>query len=359
MANIAATPLKKGSLESMGKIGKNLSEPVRGDSKQNVAADQVRIDMFAEALKIRMVEDEIARRYKDQEMRCPTHLCTGQEVPPVAVSQHLNAQDFVFSAHRSHGHYIAKGGDLPAMIAELYGKQGGCARGKGGSQHLIDLNCGFMGSAPILASTISVGVGAAWAAKRRKEDRIVVIYFGDGATEEGSFHEAMNFAGVNALPVLFVCENNLYSVHTPLSTRQPVGRSIWQIANIHGAKGMYGNGNDIDEAWDLANKAVSHIRSGAGPVLLEYKTYRWKEHCGPNDDSSLGYRSPEEIQGWIENDPLDIYDKRLRHQGLVSDNEVAKIRGSIETKIDAAFAFAESSHFPRKPELFEFVFPTS
>ncbi len=319
---------------------------------------ETRLEMLESAIRIRFAENEIVRRYPEQKMRCPTHLCIGQEGPPVAVSQHLYKSDYVFSAHRSHGHYLAKSGNLSSMIAEIYGKKTGCARGKGGSQHLIDLDCGFMGSAPILASTISVGVGVAWAVKRRKEKKLVVIYFGDGATEEGTFHEAMNFAGVNSLPVLFVCENNLYSVHSTLEVRQPSSRSIWEIGKIHGVVGMAADGNNIDESWRVAGDAVTQIRAGGGPVIVEFSTYRWKEHCGPNEDESLGYRTSEEVLDWKERDPVACYEKVLVADGILSSSQLKKIRTRVQTEVDEAFAFAESSDFPADNELSDFVYPS-
>ena len=199
----------------------------------NAPTPTVKRALLRDMMRIRMVELEIARLYGEQEMRCPTHLCVGQEAPPVGVSRHLRRGDLVFSAHRSHGHYLAKGGDLKAMMAELYGRQTGCASGKGGSQHLVDLAVGFMGSVPILASTISVAVGAALGTTMRGEDRIVVSYFGDAAVEEGIFHETMNYASVEKLPVLFVCENNLYGVQSALDVRQFARRRIVDIAAAH------------------------------------------------------------------------------------------------------------------------------
>ena len=251
----------------------------------NAPPPTIKRTMLRDMMRIRMVELEIARLYGEQEMRCPTHLCFGQEAPPVGVSQHLRREDLVFSAHRSHGHYLAKGGDLEAMMAELYGRETGCASGKGGSQHLVDLSDGFMGSAPILASTISVAVGAAMGSAMRGENRIVVSYFGDAAVEEGIFHEAMNYASVEKLPVLFVCENNLYGVQSALDVRQPAGRRIADIAAAHAVPAAAGDGNDIDEVWRLSGAAIAAIRSGGGPAMLELATYRWLEHCGPNDDT--------------------------------------------------------------------------
>jgi pyruvate dehydrogenase E1 component alpha subunit len=318
-----------------------------------------RLAMFREALRVRVVEEEIVARYGEQEMRCPTHICIGQEAPPVGVSAHLRPEDHAFSAHRSHGHYLAKGGDLGAMIAELYGRATGCAAGKGGSQHLIDMEAGFLGSAPILASTISVGVGAAWAARRRGEDRVVVIYFGDGATEEGAFHEAMNFAGVNRLPVVFVCENNLYSVHSALDIRQPEHRTVKDVGPVHGVEALSGDGNDIDVAWRLGKYAVERARSGANPVLLEFFTYRWKEHCGPLEDGHLGYRSEQEIAEWQERCPVAGYERRLSEEQLVSSAMIVQMRAEIAQEVAQAFAFAIESPYPEMSELDRFIYPNS
>ena len=322
-----------------------------------LAEPQVRREMLRQMLRIRMVEEEIVRRYPEQEMRCPIHICIGHEAPPVGVSAHLRREDKVFSAHRSHGHFLAKGGDLKAMVAELYGRATGCALGKGGSQHLVDLDAGFMGSAPILASTISVGVGVAWAAQRRGEDKVVAIYFGDGASEEGAFHEALNFAGVNRLPVVFVCENNLYSVHTPLGVRQPKGRQIYQLGAAHGLTGLACDGNDADAVWRVAKNAVASARAGGGPVLLEFFTYRWKEHCGPDEDFGLGYRSREEFDAWRARCPVANYAARLEADDVVTGAEFGAMRKEIGAEIDEAFAFARSSPFPEPDELARFVYP--
>ncbi len=325
--------------------------------ESSAAPAATRLAMYRELLRIRLIEEEIVARYREQEMRCPTHICIGQEAPPVGVSAHLQQSDAVFSAHRSHGHYIAKGGDVNAMIAELYGRATGCAAGKGGSQHLVDLDAGFMGSAPILASTISVGVGMAWAMKRRKEDRLCVIYFGDGATEEGAFHEAMNYAGVEKLPVIFVCENNLYSVHTPLEVRQPP-RAIHELASAHGMLGLHGDGNDVDEVWQLAKTAVERARAGSGPSLIELDTYRLKEHVGPNEDGNLGYRDPKEIDAWAEKCPVAGFEARLLESGDLTDAMIADVRGDISAEVDAAFAFAKASAFPAAEELSTFIYPS-
>lgn len=307
-------------------------------------------------LRIRMVEERIVALYPEQEMRCPTHLSIGQEAPPTGISAHLRTADLVFSGHRSHGHYIAKGGNLRRMLAELYGRVTGCARGKGGSQHLIDTECGFMGAAPILASTISVGVGAAWGAVMAGEERVVVVYFGDGATEEGSFHEAMNFAGVKRLPVVFVCENNLYSVHSALDIRQP-NRSIAELGRAHGVASAEGDGNDADVVSRLAAEAVARAKDGGGATIIELMTYRFLEHCGPNDDISLNYRTAEEVASWRARDPVETYRVRLVEEGVLGTQMDIAIRARIAAEIEDAVTFAKASPYPDVAELYEHVFP--
>ncbi|MEM7744399.1 MAG: thiamine pyrophosphate-dependent dehydrogenase E1 component subunit alpha [Pseudomonadota bacterium] len=331
--------------ESFGLIPANT--PLEG-----AAAAQV----FREMVRIRRVEERIGARYAEQEMRCPTHLCIGHEAPPAAVCAHLRAQDLVFSNHRSHGHYLAKGADLKGMIAELYGRATGCADGKGGSQHLIDLDAGFMGSAPILASTISVGVGAAWAAKLDGRDEVSAIFFGDGATEEGTFHEAMNYAAVASLPVVFVCENNLYSVHSDMDIRQS-DRPVAALGPAHGMPAAMVDGNDAGAIWQSAATAVARAIAGEGPSLIECVTYRWREHCGPNEDVALGYRSQQEFDAWAAHDPLVRSRTAGLAQGWLSESLIAEIEQETTAEIDAAFDFAVQSPFPEAHELTTHIYP--
>ena len=203
--------------------------------------------MYASMLKIRLVEERVAELVQSGEIHCPCHLCIGQEAIAAGVCSALKEDDYVWGGHRSHGHYLAKGGDLNSMMAELYGKKAGCSGGNGGSMHLVDINAGFLGSTPIVGSTIPIAVGVAFASLLRKETRIVAVFFGEAATEEGVFHESLNFAKLKNLPVLFICENNLYSVCSPLEVRQPKTREIYQLAKSHGAWSMQGNGNDVGE----------------------------------------------------------------------------------------------------------------
>ena len=314
--------------------------------------------LFRHMLRIRRIEEAIADHYPEQEMRTPVHLCVGQEATPVGVSEHLSVRDKVMSGHRSHGHYLAKGGDLRAMLSEIYGRETGCSRGKGGSQHLIDLDSGFLGSAPILASTLSIGVGVAWALKQQGTDEIVVVYFGDAATEEGVFHESVSFAALHNLPVIFVCENNLYSTHSDLSVRQPA-RPISDMALAYGIPGITCDGNDVLSVSEVAAEAVSRARMGLGPSLLVCETYRWLEHVGPGSDLELGYRSAEELERWKSRDPLQRL--RLRCRANVTDWDAVEQQLEVEIaeEIIDAFSFARRSPFPDHSEMLTDVFPAS
>lgn len=300
------------------------------------------IGLFQEMLRIRMIEEAIAHRYKEQKMRCPVHLSIGQEAVAVGVCKAALHTDFLVSNHRAHAHYLAKGGDLKAMIAEIYGKETGCCRGRGGSMHLVDRNVGMMGSTPIVGGTLPIGVGMAFASLLKKEDRITLIFFGEGSTEEGVFGECLNFAALKRLPVLFICENNLYSVYSPLDVRQPKERDRVAIAKAHGIRAVHGFGNDVMDVYKKSEEAVRWVREGKGPAFLEFDTYRHREHCGPNFDNDIGYRTEEEFLAWEKKCPLKICQDKLK----LSEAEVESLRGPIQKEIEEAFAFAESSPFP-------------
>ena len=307
-------------------------------------------------LRIRMVEEKIAELYPEQEMRCPVHLCIGQEAVAAGVCANLSRNDYVLSNHRSHGHYLAKGGDLKAMMAELYGKVTGCSQGKGGSMHLVDLSAGFLGATPIVGSTIPIAVGVAFGSVMRGEQRVTVIFFGDAAVEEGVFHESINFVVLKRLPVIFVCENNLYSVYSPLSVRQPEGREIFELAKGHGIESYQGDGNDIIEVYTLAEQAVGKARQGGGPTFLEFKTYRWREHCGPYYDNDLGYRTESEFQEWKQRCPIENLKKNLLRDGILCDQDVEDMVSELEAEIEGAIAFAKKSPFPTESSLMEHIY---
>ncbi len=314
------------------------------------------LGFYRNMLRIRMVEEKIAELYPQQKMRCPVHLCIGQEAVAVGVCANLGAEDYVMSGHRSHGHYLAKGGDLNAMLAELHGKAGGCSKGIGGSMHLMDLSAGFLGSVPIVGATIPIAVGAAWGTVLRGESRVTVVFFGEAATEEGVFHESANFAALKQLPVVFVCENNFYSVYSPLSVRQPASREVVDLAKGHGVESHQGDGNDVMEVCRLAEHAVQKARQGGGPSFLEFKTYRWREHCGPNYDNDLGYRTESEFLEWKTRCPIARLKQQLLQDRLLSNEELDEMIVSLNAEIDAAVAFAEQSPLPEGQVLRQSVF---
>ena len=296
--------------------------------------------LFESMLRIRLVEESIANKYSEQKMRCPTHLSIGQEAIAVGVCANLTSQDQVLSTHRAHAHYLAKGGCLNSMMAEIYGKASGCSKGMGGSMHLIDTSVGFMGSTAIVANTIPVAVGLALEKKLTRKKSIACVFFGDGATEEGAFYESVNFAIIHSLPILFICENNLYSVYSGLEVRQPVDRKIYKMVRAMGLSAQHGNGNDVEEVARKVKHAKTMILKSGGPQFLEFDTYRWREHCGPNFDNNIGYREESEFLKWKKKDPL---------KNFYSENSQKYIDRKIDTisqEIDDAHQFADDSKFP-------------
>lgn len=306
----------------------------------------VSLELYYKLLRIRMIEEEIANRYSEQKMRCPVHLSIGQEAIAVGVCHHLLPSDYLIGNHRAHAHYLAKGGSLKNMLAEIYGKVDGCSRGRGGSMHLIDKSVGIIGTTPIVGGSIPVGVGVAFASQLKKEKRITTILFGEGSTEEGVWAESLNFAALRKLSILFVCENNFYSCYSPMNVRQPEERSRIAIAEAHGIKGFQGYGNDVEEVSKLAKQVIDYLREERGPALLELDTYRYREHCGPFNDDSAGYRPAEEVEKWNARCPLDLHTKYLKENNLLSHNRIDEMRKLIECEINEAFEFAQKSPFP-------------
>ena len=297
-------------------------------------------------IRIRAVEEAIAARYRDQEMRCPVHLSIGQEAAAVGVSSALASQDYALGTHRGHAHYLARGGDLRRMLAEIHGRAAGCAGGRGGSMHLIDLSVNMLGCTPIVAGSLPVAVGVAFATWMEERDSVTAVFFGEAATEEGVFFESVNFAALKALPVVFVCENNGYSVYSPMSVRQPPSRSRLAMTRDNGLKVGYADGNDVEAVYALAAEAVSDARRGGGPWYIELETYRWLEHCGPGYDNQLGYRDEAEFLAWQQRCPVATYENRLLTRGEIDRETIQRIRRDVEDEIDAAFRFAREAPLP-------------
>jgi TPP-dependent pyruvate/acetoin dehydrogenase alpha subunit len=321
--------------------------------KQNIG---VTIELLRCMKRIRFVEETIAERYSQWKMRCPTHLCTGQEAIAAGVCTALRPDDFVVSSHRAHGHYLAKGGDLKKMLAEIYGKATGCSEGRGGSMHLNDPSVGFKGSTAIVGGTIPVGVGLALSIRLQGTDQVSCVFFGDAAIEEGVFYESVNFAVLKNLPVLFVCENNLYSVQSSLRVRQPEGREIWRMVKGFGCDSDVRDGNDVLEVYTKVIAALEAIRFGNGPRFFEFATYRWREHCGPNFDEELGYRPKGEFLRWKKRDPILLLESRLLGENVTSKQELHEMEVSIRQEIEDAFVYAENSPFPDAREAFSGLF---
>jgi len=305
--------------------------------------------LYRELYRIRRVEQEVARVYPTDCIKSPVHLSIGQEAVSVGVCRALQPQDVVFGTYRGHALYLARGGDLRAMIAELYGKAAGCARGKGGSMHLIDAEAGVMGASAVVGTTIANAVGYAYALKLRRENAIVVSFMGDGATEEGVFGESLNFAVLKKLPVLFVCENNQYAIHTHQRQRQG-NPDICARAAAQGMPAERIANCDLFVLLDRCREVIATIRSGGGPWFFEVMTYRWTEHVGPAEDFHLGYRTEEESRPWREHDQLG------RVASFLTSAQRQRLEDAVETEIAAAFAFAEESEFPETSELLEHVF---
>lgn len=300
--------------------------------------------------RIRRVEEEIAKVYPTDKIKSPVHLSIGQEAVSVGVCEALRNDDIVFGTYRSHALYLAKGGDLKGMVAELYGKATGCTRGKGGSMHLIDTGAGVMGTSAVVGTTIANAIGYAYALKAQRKDAIVVSFFGDGAVDEGVFYESINFAALKELPIIFLCENNGYAIHTHQRLRQR-HTEICDRAQACGIPAEKIENNDLFKIYESVSTAADAIRRGeAGPFFFECLTYRWKEHVGPNDDYHLGYRSPDEANPWIENDQV----KQVA--ALVEASERSAIEAEVEAEVKAAFEFAESSPFPELAELYTDVY---
>lgn len=297
---------------------------------------------------VRHVEERVAHVYPTDKVKSPVHLSIGQEPPSVGVCAALRSQDIVFGTYRGHALYLAKGGSLNAMIAELYGKASGCAKGKGGSMHLADKSVGVMGTSAIVSTTIPQAVGYALAEKMRGTDVVVSVFFGDGATEEGVFWESINFASLKNLPVVFVCENNKYAIHTPISSRVLEPNYCERVAAF-GVPSTKVSNNDVLEIYRAAKTAVSNAHT-SGPQFLEVETYRWREHVGPGTDWHLGYRTEREVRDWMARDEL------IRIATFLPKDDVTRIQSEITELVDQAFDFAERSDFPDAEELYSDVY---
>ena len=294
--------------------------------------------MLDAMLGIRIVEEAIAGLVESGEARCPCHLAIGQEAAAVGVAQALRPSDRAFGGHRSHSHFLAMGGAVQELLNEVLGKAAGCSRGMGGSMHLYGPDFGFMGSVPIVGGTIPIAVGAGLAAKMDCSGDVAVAFFGDGASEEGVLHESLNLASQYEIPVLFVCENNLYSSHLDIAQRQPTD-SIARFASAHSIDSKVVDGNDVLAVADTARGLVDRMRGGSGPAFLEAVTYRWRGHVGADENIDVGVRRrAEDIVAWKRRDPVERLLAGMNAAGdnLNFDEVESPIRALVEDALEAA-----------------------
>jgi len=338
---------------SLGKLADPTSctEPI---DLKGFPADRL-TSMLESMLTIRCAEELIGEMVTAGKVRCPCHLAIGQEAVPVGVAASLRATDAAFGTHRSHAHYLAQGGSLGGLLAEVLGKDTGCSKGMGGSQHLFAGAKGFLGSVPLVAATIPLAVGAALAAKMKGEGNIGIAYFGDGATEEGAFHESLNYAAAFQLPALFVCENNLFSSHLHIRLRQPAD-AVSRFSTAHLIPTELVDGNDVVAVTQAADRLIARARRGEGPGFLEALTYRWRGHVGAREDIDVGVKRKEDLTQWKKRDPIHRLFVAMRTAGMLTDAELEKMESKIRSTIEDEWKRAEEAPYPEKQALLDLVY---
>jgi len=311
--------------------------------------------MYESMLKIRLAEEKCIELNSEQLMRSPHHYYIGQEAVGVGVCAALDNEDQAYSSHRSHGHYIAKGGDLSAFFAELYCKIDGCAKGKGGSMHLIDTSVGFMNSNGIVAGTVPMAMGAAYSFKRRKESRVAVTFFGDGGADQGIVYEAINYAVLKNLPVIFVCENNFFASFSHVSARHGL-QDIKGRAEGFGMPAAKVYGQDVLEIYTTAQTMVRKAKEGGGPSFIEAEVFRFKAHCGVGDDVGPGLRSQEELNTQKKECPIEKLKEILINNQVLDQEGIRNIEMKLKDQINQAVEFGRKSPLPAPEELLKDVF---
>jgi len=316
---------------------------------------ETEIGLYRQLIRVRHAEETLAALYKEKEMRTPTHFGVGQEAVAVGVCAALRNDDVVYTHHRSHTHYLAKGGSLLGLVAELYGREGGCSRGRGGSVHLTDRSVGMLGSSPILGEGIALAVGSALAFRMDGQNRVATSFFGEGTFDEGIVYECLNYASVNKLPVLLICENNFYATESPMQVRQPAGTDLCERVASFKIKTEHIDGNDVVAVFDAATRAVEHIRSGKGPYFIECETYRWLEHVGPMFDHELGrsYRTKEEVEAWMQRCPVRRGAARLLARKIATQPQLDQWMAETRAEMTKVVAQAKASPWPDPSALFE------
>ncbi len=313
--------------------------------------------LYTTMQRIRQCEESFVDPINSREVLCPVHMSCGHEAVATGVCAALRKSDTVFGTHRSHGHYLAKGGSLRDMVAEIYCRETGCAKGRGGSMHVTSPEHGVLGIAPIVGGTISLSVGAAMASWASGKKDVSVSFFGDGATGEGVLAESMNFAAIYHLPAIFVCENNLYSTHLPIRECRATN-TIFELAHAYGFEGWRVDGNDVLAVYEAAKKAVDLCRAGKGPVLLECMTYRLRGHVGPDDNiqgTRTDIRPKKELAAWRKRDPLILASTAFRETHGIPAGDLKRIERTVAAEVADAHAFARTSPFPAHQTVLDYV----
>ena len=313
------------------------------------------VRLFREMLRIRLIEEEIERRYRQDQMKTPIHLVIGQEATSIGCCAALRQEDLLYSSHRTHGNYLAKGGDLKAMLCEMHCRINGCAGSRGGSMHLIDKSVGMAGTSAIVGGAIPIATGAALAGQIQRVDRVSMVFFGDAGTEEGVTSESLNFAALKKLPVIFFCENNFYSVQSPLATRQP-SREIYKWAASYGIASVLVDGTNVLDVYEATREAVKRAREGGGPTFIEAPVYRFRAHGGAGDDSHTGYRDPAEREAWEAVCPVETYFRFLAEAGLIDATLRELMHAEIMQEVLEAFDYAIASPYPEEKDLYTHVY---
>lgn len=307
--------------------------------------------IYTALVRARKFDEKVAEHYPEQEMKCPAHLSIGQEGAPAGVSVALRTDDYMVSTHRCHAHTVAKGASFKKLFAELYGRVDGCARGKGGSMHFLAPEVGALGASAIVGGSFPLALGAAFSAKMKGLDRVSVAYFGDGAIEQGVFHEVMNFASLHKLPLLVIVENNGLATITPIEKRQ-ANKELWKHAEQYNMPGVRVDGNHAEQVYAVAVEAVARARRGDGPTMIEATCYRWREHVGYKTDFHLGFRSEEEVKAAEQNDPVKNFREYALGQKFLSTEEMDAIDAGIAQELVEAVEFAKASPYPVPEEVY-------
>ncbi len=315
---------------------------------------EINLVLYKKVYLIRKTEEKIREHYYEDEMKTPMHMSVGEEAIAVGVCHALKAEDQIFGTYRSHAIYLAKTGDTDNFFAEMYGKDTSLQKGKGGSMHLCAPGSGFMGTSAIVGSIIPVAVGAAFANKRNGNGKLVAVFFGDGATDEGDFWESLNVACLMKLPILFVCEDNGLAVHTPTSKRHGYA-SITDIVSKFNCNVFKESTTDAEAIYELTRKAIKLIKTTQMPCFMHLRYYRYLEHVGVNEDFDAGYRSREEFEEWLKLDPINLQRKKLLEHSI-KEEEIMKIEREIDNQIENSIRLAKKAPFASSDELFKEVY---